>query len=222
MDIIQGLTLPVVLSVAGILLVLVGIARDVQLKGIIIKLSRVGGAAVVVFGVILVGVGVFAYVFPQLRPSQPLPGLMPDLTATTQATEGMVTDTPTLAPTSTPASTATTPPFPSATASTAAASVLTPTNTPSPTPSLEWKTNISDRDPVAQMTTLIAEYPGEIEGDVWVFVVDHGRWYPQSMNPREGAGTPKVDDKWEMRLGFGDPDKGEGELFDVALMSSIV
>lgn len=80
-----------------------------------------------------------------------------------------------------------------------------------------WKTNVSDGDKVAQTITLIGEYPVDLIDDVWVFVVPpDGLYYPQSMNACEGQRTPKVNGKWEMRIGLGGPDN-DGEFFQIVL-----
>jgi hypothetical protein len=126
-------------------------------------------------------------------------------TAATATTPATPTLTPSRTPTATPTETPTCTPSP------------TPTCTPSPTPIPEWKTNISDGDQVAQTTTLIAEYSGDLEGDLWVFVVPStGRFYPQSPDASRGEGTPRVDGKWEIQLGLGNPED-VGAEFDIVL-----
>jgi hypothetical protein len=73
------------------------------------------------------------------------------------------------------------------------------------TPSLI--TNVRPGDEVAQTITLIGTYPVTLTADLWVFVVPPGgRYYPQSMNACNRERTPKVNGKWEMRVGFGGPD----------------
>lgn len=97
-----------------------------------------------------------------------------------------------------------------------------PSPNPSPTPELAplpaaWKTNLSDGERVAQIVTFIAEYPGELGGDLWAFVVSpNGRAYPQSEDACQGARIPGRDGKWEMRIGLGGADSA-GEIFDIVL-----
>jgi hypothetical protein len=81
----------------------------------------------------------------------------------------------------------------------------------------EWKTNVADGDHVAQSITLIAEYPGKLEGDLWVFVVSpNGRVYPQSEDPCRGTSAFKGEGKWEIRVGLGTQD-AVGDSFDIVL-----
>ena len=97
-----------------------------------------------------------------------------------------------------------------------------PSPNPSPTPELAplpaaWKTNLSDGERVAQIVTFIAEYPGELGGDLWAFVVSpNGRAYPQSEDACQGARIPGQDGQWEMRIGLGGADSA-GEIFDIVL-----
>ncbi len=116
--------------------------------------------------------------------------------------ERVVAVSPTPTPTDTPAPVAINTPSPS------------PANTPTPTPHT-W--NVSDGDSVAQTITLIGEYPAASTDDLWVFVVPpNGLYYPQSPNACGGAHTPKVNGKWEIRIGLGGPDNF-GESFSIVL-----
>jgi hypothetical protein len=81
----------------------------------------------------------------------------------------------------------------------------------------EWKTNVVDGDRVAQSLTLIAEYPGKLEGDLWVFVVSpNGRVYPQSEDPCRGTSAFQAEGKWEIRVALGTAES-VGESFDIVL-----
>lgn len=53
-DIIEGLTLPIVMFVIGALFFLVGILGNVELKWIVIKLTREQRRIITFFGVVLV------------------------------------------------------------------------------------------------------------------------------------------------------------------------
>lgn len=113
-------------------------------------------------------------------------------------------------PTSVPTRTPTHTPSPAPTA--------TPTPTFTPTPVPEWKTNLSDGDSVAHLETLIVEYTGQLQGDLWVFVVpaQSGRYYPQSSDSCQGRSIPEAGGKWEMRVWLGVPES-TGDLYDIVL-----
>ncbi len=107
----------------------------------------------------------------------------------------------------------TSPSVPTSTSVPTSRSRSTPTSIP------VWKTNIKDGDSVAHTMTLIADYSGELDNDLWVFVMSpNGRYYPQSMDSCRGAITPKVNGKWEMRIGLGQGLPNEtGDKFDIVL-----
>jgi hypothetical protein len=66
---------------------------------------------------------------------------------------------------------------------------------------------VGQGDKVAQSITLTGTYPVTLTDDLWVFVVPPGgRYYPQSLNACNRERTPKVNGKWEMRVGLGGPD----------------
>jgi hypothetical protein len=137
--------------------------------------------------------------------AQPTVTLMPTFTPYPSSTPVSPTPTVTATPTATPTDTPTATP------------TLTPTCTPSPSPIPEWKVNISDGDHVAQTTTLIVEYTGDLRGDLWVFVAPStGRFYPQSPDASRGERTPRVGEKWEIRIGLGKP-QDAGAEFDIVL-----
>jgi hypothetical protein len=133
------------------------------------------------------------------------------------ALTGTTTPTATSTHTPTPTPTATVTPTDTSTDTPTATPTDTPTRMPSPTPIPEWKTNISDGDHVAQITTLIVEYTGDLEGDLWVFVAPStGRFHPQSPDASRGEGTPRVGEKWEIRISLGEP-QDVGAEFDIVL-----
>jgi hypothetical protein len=81
----------------------------------------------------------------------------------------------------------------------------------------QWGINVADGDHIAQSFTLIAEYQGKLEGDLWVFVASpHGRVCPQSEDSCRGTGAFKGDGKWEVRVGLGSQDSA-GDTFDIVL-----
>jgi hypothetical protein len=136
---------------------------------------------------------------------------------------------PTPTPTVTPTSTATATPTSTHTPSPTPTSTPTapPTSAPPPTPTPRWITNVSEGDNVAQTITLIGEYPVDLEEELWLFVQSPNKlYYPQApceTVARIARGEKlevigKVDGKWEMRVGLGDPGpEGAGERFDVVL-----
>jgi hypothetical protein len=80
--------------------------------------------------------------------------------------------------------------------------------------------NLKEGDLVPQSMTLMGHYPPGFTGELWVFVrTSSGRLYPQSPNACEGKGTPRVGDRWEVRVGFGDVDD-EGALFWLILATA--
>lgn len=86
-----------------------------------------------------------------------------------------------------------------------------------PPPPATWKTNITDGEHVAQTVSFIAEYPGELAGDLWVFVISpNGRAYPQSEDACKGESVSGHNGKWEVRLALGGA-ASAGELFDIVL-----
>jgi hypothetical protein len=78
--------------------------------------------------------------------------------------------------------------------------------------------NVADGDRVPQILTLIGRYPSDLKEDIWVFVVaPNGLYYPQSINACDSKWrTPKVDGKWEVRVGFGQPEE-VGEYYGLVL-----
>lgn len=92
-EFIKGLTLPVTLSVIGAIFVLLGIVGNVELRGTVVKLSRGRQKGIIVFGIILVLIGVSVYLVPGAKPT---PGVstQPPTSATTPVT-AVITDTPT-------------------------------------------------------------------------------------------------------------------------------
>jgi hypothetical protein len=81
--------------------------------------------------------------------------------------------------------------------------------------------NVANGDRVAQTITLIGTYPLTLTDDLWVFVVPpNNLYYPQSLNACAKERTPKVNGKWEMRVGFGGPNN-VGENFEILLTAAI-
>lgn len=78
--------------------------------------------------------------------------------------------------------------------------------------------NVADGDRVPQIMTIIGECPSDLEEDIWLFVVSpNGLYYPQSADACNISWhTPKVETRWEARVGFGQPE-GVGEYFGLVL-----
>lgn len=96
---------------------------------------------------------------------------------------------------------------------------LSPTPMPSATPATPppLGLNLRDGDQVEQTITLMGDLPPNLKGDLWVFIVPpNGMLYPQSPNACKGAGTPKLGNRWELRVGFGGADD-EGIPFTLVL-----
>lgn len=194
----------------GAIVMAVAIIRRIEIKELRIQLSVLQSILLGVLGGVLIVVGIVGFFSPPRPDATPVATVT--LTLAPSPTETN-TSTPTFTPTPTPMATPTDTPTNTPTAT----PTLTPTRTPSPTPIPKWKVNISDGDHVAQTTTLIVEYTGDLEGDLWVFVAPStGRFYPQSPDASRGEGTPRVGEKWEIRIGLGKP-QNAGAEFDIVL-----
>jgi catechol 2,3-dioxygenase-like lactoylglutathione lyase family enzyme len=68
-EIITGLTLPIVLSVSGAVFVLLGIAGNVELKGIVVRLPHERQRGMIASGIVLVLLGVSVYVLSVIKSS---------------------------------------------------------------------------------------------------------------------------------------------------------
>jgi hypothetical protein len=96
----------------------------------------------------------------------------------------------------------------------------TPAVTATPSISVPLGINVRPGDEVAQTVTLMGEYPPDFADDLWVMIVPpSGLYYPQSSNACKGAGTPKVGNRWELRVGFGGAGD-EGIPFDIVLVAA--
>jgi hypothetical protein len=144
-------------------------------------------------------------------------------TAEARLTAAALAASPTPTLTSTPQPTASITPTPPPTPS--------PTNTssPTPTPTDVWFVSVPDDQQqmrlldataaieVEQTVTLIGGYPAHVAEAIWVFVITPGRLtYPQSPNACVGEGTPKVDGRWEMRVGVGSA-ADNGQFFKIVV-----
>ncbi|HPJ30062.1 MAG TPA: hypothetical protein PLZ42_01580 [Methanothrix sp.] len=78
--------------------------------------------------------------------------------------------------------------------------------------------NVADGDRVPQILTLMGTCPTDLKEDIWVFVVaPNGLYYPQSPDACNISWrTPKVNGRWEARVGFGQPEE-VGEYFGLVL-----
>jgi hypothetical protein len=127
----------------------------------------------------------------------------PALTATptfgvTETPALAVTETPTLAVTATP----------------------TAGITAAPAVSGSLGINVRSGDQVAQTVTLMGEYSPDFSGDLWVLIVPPSElYYPQSPNACKGEATPRVGNRWELRVGFGGAGD-EGVPFDIVLVAA--
>jgi hypothetical protein len=116
------------------------------------------------------------------------------------------TDVPPSAATNSPAATAT--------------AIATPTVTATPSISALLGINVRAGDQVAQTVTLMGEFPPDFVGDLWVMIVPpNDLYYPQSPNACKGEGTPKVGNRWELRVGFGGAGD-EGIPFKIVLVAA--
>jgi hypothetical protein len=219
-----------VLLFFGPIIVIITIIGRVQIGPLLIDLSRHSRSARTVIALVGLGTWVALYVplvmlaFRAVIVQTPTPTsvnapFQTPLMATplpiwaTQTTEAKLTalalsatataaNLPTATSTSEPPSPTVPPPTPTATVTNTALPTNTsiPTSTPAPVARI---TNYVNGDSVTQFISLMGDYRADLAGDLWVFVQDSGRYYPQSMNPCQGEGTPKNDGKWEIRTGIG-------------------
>jgi hypothetical protein len=83
-----------------------------------------------------------------------------------------------------------------------------------------WITSVAEGDRVAQTITLIGTYPANLADDLWVLILPpNERYYPQSLNACNRERTPKINGRWEMRVGFGGPNN-VGEPFRIVLTTA--
>lgn len=78
--------------------------------------------------------------------------------------------------------------------------------------------NADDGDRIPQILTLMGDCPSDLKEDIWVFVIaPNGLYYPQSQDPCNISWrTPRVGGRWEIRVGFGQPEE-VGEYFGIVL-----
>ncbi|GEM_PF-5201518 len=90
-----------------------------------------------------------------------------------------------------------------------------------PSPATNWQMNVKDGDKVAQIITLVGDYPADFKDDLWVFVADQGgALHAQILDACQGKGRlVKREGKWEMRIGVGVPTDA-GRPFQIMLASA--
>jgi hypothetical protein len=87
-----------------------------------------------------------------------------------------------------------------------------PTDTPAPTPEPTKTpsgppariTSLEEGASVPQFISIQGEVNPQATGNLWLFVQDPNQlYYPSSMNPCWGEGTPALNGKWEIHIGVG-------------------
>jgi hypothetical protein len=144
------------------------------------------------FGLIIVAIigvigTIITAIIAKIPPPPPSPTLSPSITLTSTASA-------TLTPTSSPTPTVTDTITPSQTP--------TLTETPGPLASI---TSLRTGDNITEFVDLIGSYSAEAaDKPIWIFVQEPaGLYWTQSMDPCKGAGTPKINGKWEIFMGVG-------------------
>jgi hypothetical protein len=144
------------------------------------------------FGLIIVAIigvigTIIAAIIAKIPPPPPPPTLTPSVTLTT-TTYATLTPIPSPTPAVTDIST----------------SSPTPTITATPRP-LASITSLRYGDNITEFVDLIGSYSAEAANKpIWIFVQEpNGAYWVQSMFPCKGAGTPKVNGKWEIFMGVG-------------------